>query len=174
MKAVIQRVRKATVAVEGEVCGRIGQGLVVLLGIPKGDTMMDLHYLVRKITTLRIFSDAQGKMNRSLEEVKGELLLVSQFTLLANTNRGRRPSFEEAAHPQDAQALYQSAITQFRARGITVETGIFGASMILNLENEGPVTILLDSKNQQDRKMLVKKNQSRTDRTLSYVREGED
>ncbi len=146
MKAVIQRVTRASVEVEGQVVGRIGAGLLVLLGVAKGDEERDLSYIVEKVHTLRIFGDDQGKMNRSLLDVGGALLLVSQFTLLGETGKGRRPGFERAAPPESARAWYEEAVSRLRAVGLTVETGVFGAHMQVELRNDGPVTFLLDSR----------------------------
>ncbi|MDN5943258.1 MAG: D-aminoacyl-tRNA deacylase [Nitrospira sp.] len=146
MKAVIQRVSKASVHIEGKVVGRIESGLLVLLGVAKDDGETDGHYLVEKIRTLRIFSDAQGKMNRSLGDIGGSVLLVSQFTLLGSTANGRRPSFDEAAPPDEAKRLYEGVATDLRAQGIPVQTGIFAAHMQVELLNDGPVTFVLDSR----------------------------
>lgn len=146
MKAVIQRVSHASVEVSGQVVARIGTGLLVLLGVAKGDADADARYLVEKIRTLRIFSDEQGKMNRSLENVGGSVLLVSQFTLLGRTTNGRRPSFDEAALPDDAKRLYERVATDLRALGIRVETGRFAAYMRVELLNDGPVSFILDSR----------------------------
>lgn len=146
MKAVIQRVTRASVEVDGRIVGRIGAGLLVLLGVAKGDEERDLLYLVEKLHTLRIFSDDQGKMNRSLVEVGGEVLLVSQFTLLGDTTKGRRPGFDRAAAPDEARTWYEQAVTRLRAVGVKVETGVFGAHMQVELLNDGPVTFLLDSR----------------------------
>jgi len=146
MKAVIQRVTSASVEVEGNVVGRIQSGLVVLLGVAKGDGDSDGHYLVEKIRTLRIFSDEQGKMNRSLVDVGGSVLLVPQFTLLGRTANGRRPSFDQAAPPDEAKRLYEQVTTDLQAQGTTVETGVFAAHMRVALLNDGPVTFMLDSR----------------------------
>ena len=146
MKAVIQRVTRASVEVDGRIVGRIGAGLLVLLGVAKGDEERDLLYLVEKLHTLRIFADDQGKMNRSLVEVGGEVLLVSQFTLLGETTKGRRPGFDRAAAPDEARTWYEQAVTRLRAVGVKVETGVFGAHMQVELLNDGPVTFLLDSR----------------------------
>ncbi|HMK24114.1 MAG TPA: D-aminoacyl-tRNA deacylase [Terriglobales bacterium] len=146
MRAVIQRVMNASVAVEGETVGRIGGGLVVLLGVAKGDGESDGRFLVEKIRTLRIFGDQQGKMNRSLVDVGGSVLLVSQFTLLGRTSDGRRPSFDDAAPPDVAQRLYEQVATGLRTQGTPVQTGRFGAHMHLDLLNDGPVTFVLDSR----------------------------
>ncbi|MEY4705570.1 MAG: D-tyr-tRNA(Tyr) deacylase [Nitrospirota bacterium] len=145
MKAVIQRVTSASVQVAGKTVGRIDSGLLVLLGVARGDGETDSRYLVEKIRTLRIFSDEQGKMNRSLEDIGGSVLLVSQFTLLGRTGNGRRPSFDEAAPPDEARGLYEAVADELRAQGIPVETGVFAAHMQVELLNDGPVTFVLDS-----------------------------
>jgi D-tyrosyl-tRNA(Tyr) deacylase len=132
--------------VADELVGAIGRGLVVLLGVAEGDTAEDLGYLVDKIVGMRIFEDEAGKMNLSLEDVHGELLVVSQFTLLADTRKGRRPSFVGAAAPEVAERAYLQFVELVRSRGISVATGRFRADMIVALENEGPVTIVLDSR----------------------------
>lgn len=146
MKAVLQRVTSASVEVDGTVVGKIGTGLLVLLGVAKGDGEADCRYLVEKLRTFRIFSDDQGKMNRSLVDVGGAVLLVSQFTLLGNAANGRRPSFEEAAPPDEAKRLYEQVAADLRASGTLVETGIFAAHMRVELLNDGPVTFVLDSR----------------------------
>ena len=146
MKAVIQRVTRASVEVNGQAVGRIDAGLLVLLGVAKGDGESDGRYLVEKICTLRIFSDEEGKMNRSLADIGGSVLLVSQFTLLGRTTNGRRPSFDEAAPPDEANRLYEAVATELRAQGIPVETGVFAAHMQVELLNDGPVTFVLDSR----------------------------
>lgn len=146
MKAVIQRVTSASVEVEGKITGRIRQGLMVLLGVAKGDDESDVRYLIDKIRSLRIFSDEQGKMNRSLIDVGGAVLLVSQFTLLGRTSSGRRPSFDDAAPPESAKRLYEQVATGLRESGTVVETGIFAAHMQVALVNDGPVTFVLDSR----------------------------
>ena len=146
MKAVIQRVTRAAVHVEGKIAGQIESGLLVLLGVAEGDGEADGRYLVEKIRTLRIFSDEQGKMNRSLADIGGSVLLVSQFTLLGRTVNGRRPSFDEAAPPDEAKRLYEAVAIDLRAQGIPVETGVFAAHMQVELLNDGPVTFVLDSR----------------------------
>jgi D-tyrosyl-tRNA(Tyr) deacylase len=146
MKAVIQRVTRASVHVEGKAVGQIESGLLVLLGVAKGDRESDGRYLVEKIRTLRIFSDEQGKMNRSLADVGGSVLLVSQFTLLGGTAKGRRPSFDEAAPPEEAKRLYEQVVAELRDQGTPVETGVFAAHMQVELLNDGPVTFVLDSR----------------------------
>ena len=145
MRAVIQRVSRARVAVKGRTVGAIDRGLLVLLGVGKQDTAKDADYLVEKILGLRIFPDQDGKMNRNVGEAGGALLVISQFTLYGDCRRGRRPSFDAAAPPGEAQALYEYFVQAAREKGISVETGIFQASMAVELVNEGPVTILLDS-----------------------------
>jgi D-tyrosyl-tRNA(Tyr) deacylase len=146
MRAVIQRVTRASVEVEGSIVGVIGAGLLVLLGIAKGDGDADCRFMVEKLRGLRIFSDDAGKMNRSLGDVGGAILLVSQFTLLGNTKSGRRPGFEEAAPPQEAKRWYEEVSAALKAEGTTVETGVFAAHMKVELVNDGPVTFLLDSR----------------------------
>ena len=146
MTAVIQRVTSASVEVDGQVVGRIQQGLMVLLGVAKGDAESDVCYVVDKIRTLRIFSDEQGKMNRSLADVGGAVLLVSQFTLLGRTSNGRRPSFDDAAPSDLAKGFYEQVATGLRENGTMVETGIFAAHMQVTLVNDGPVTFVLDSR----------------------------
>ena len=147
MKAVVQRVKNAQVSVEDEIIGKIGPGLLVLLGVQEGDDEKAADYLVDKISHLRIFEDDQGKMNRNLRDVEGELLVVSQFTLLGDCRKGRRPSFGQAAKPDQAKALYRYFTAQARALGLTVETGKFQAEMDVSLTNHGPVTLLLDTRN---------------------------
>lgn len=146
MKAVLQRVTSASVEVDGQIVGQIQHGLMVLLGIAKGDDESDIRYLIDKIRGLRIFSDEQGKMNRSLSDVGGAVLLVSQFTLVGRTNNGRRPSFDEAGFPDDAKRLYEQLAGDLSAAGTQVETGVFGAPMRVALVNDGPVTFVLDSR----------------------------
>jgi D-tyrosyl-tRNA(Tyr) deacylase len=144
-EAVIQRVTKASVHVEGKTVGQIGSGLLVLLGVAKDDGKTDSRYLVEKIRTLRIFSDEQGKMNRSLVDVEGSVLLVSQFTLLGRTAKGRRPSFDDAAPLDEARRLYEQVVAGLQHWGTHVETGVFAADMQVELLNDGPVTFVLDS-----------------------------
>jgi len=146
MKALLQRVTSASVSVAGEVVGRIGPGLVVFVGIAQGDTEKDAQFLVQKTANLRIFADEEGKFNLSALDVKGELLLVSQFTLLADTRKGRRPSFVEAAPLAQAEELFEQFVEQARATGLKVETGRFQQYMQVEIHNDGPVTILLDSR----------------------------
>jgi D-tyrosyl-tRNA(Tyr) deacylase len=146
MKAVIQRVTRASVHVEGKTVGQIEYGFLALLGVAKGDGESDGRYLVEKIRTLRIFSDKQGKMNCSLADIGGSVLLVSQFTLLGRTANGRRPSFDEAALPEEANRLYEQVVADLRDHGTHVETGVFAAHMQVELLNDGPVTFVLDSR----------------------------
>ena len=143
---MIQRVTEASVSVAGEVVGRIGQGLVVLVGVASDDTEKDAQYLAQKTANLRIFSDAKGKFNLSALDIKGDLLVVSQFTLLADTKKGRRPSFSEAALPARAEELFNQFVEQARATGLKAETGRFQQYMQVEIHNDGPVTILLDSR----------------------------
>jgi D-tyrosyl-tRNA(Tyr) deacylase len=146
VKALLQRVSEASVSVGGEVVGRIGRGLVILVGIASGDTEKDIQYLVPKIVNLRIFPDDEGRFNLSAVDINGELLVVSQFTLLADTRKGRRPSFVEAAPPVEAEELFERFVEQARATGLKVETGRFQEYMQVEIHNDGPVTILLDSR----------------------------
>ena len=145
MRAVVQRVREAGVQVDGEVVGRIGRGLLVLLGVGQQDEPEDAVYLADKVVNLRIFADDQGKMNRSLVDVGGALLVVSQFTLWGDCRKGRRPSFAAAADPEKARALYQVFIHHAADLGVEVATGRFQELMLVSLVNDGPVTLLLDS-----------------------------
>jgi len=146
MRAVIQRVQSARVEVAGEVVGAIGPGLLVLLGVGREDTPADADYLVNKVINLRVFNDAEGKMNRSLLEVGGTLLVVSQFTLYGDGRKGLRPSYSDAAPPETANALYEYFVAEARRHGPEVQTGVFQAMMAVHLVNDGPVTLLLDSK----------------------------
>ena len=146
MRAVVQRVKESSVKVDNETIGRIGQGLLVLLGVAKGDIPSDADYLATKIVNLRIFEDDDTKMNRSLLSISGKMLVVSQFTLLGNCRKGRRPSFVAAAGPQKALELYENFIQQVRRLGIPVKTGRFQAMMEVALINDGPVTLVLESR----------------------------
>jgi D-aminoacyl-tRNA deacylase len=146
MRAVLQRVKEASVTVEGKITGQIGPGLMVLLGVGKGDTEKDLEFMVDKIPALRIFEDAAGKMNLSLMDTSKAMLAVSQFTLFADTKKGRRPSFIDAMEPEEAKRLYASFCEKCRAAGLQVQEGIFAADMKVALINDGPVTICLDSR----------------------------
>ncbi len=146
MKALLQRVTQASVTVSGEIVGSIKNGLVVLLGVACGDTARDAQYLAQKTVGLRIFSDSEGKFNLSALDVNGELLVISQFTLLADTRKGRRPSFTDAAPPGLAEELFNRFIEEVRTSGLKVETGRFQAHMLVEIHNNGPVTIMLDSR----------------------------
>jgi D-aminoacyl-tRNA deacylase len=147
MRAVIQRVKSAEVQVDGQVVGKIGKGLLVFVGVGKGDEESDLSYLVSKIPHLRIFEDEAGKFNLSLRETAGAMLIVSQFTLYGDCRKGRRPSFTEAEDPPAAKPLYDRFISRMKDQGIPIETGEFQAKMEVHLVNDGPVTLWLDSKN---------------------------
>jgi D-tyrosyl-tRNA(Tyr) deacylase len=146
MRAVVQRVRNASVSVEGRISGAIVSGLLVYLGVAQGDTEADAAYLAEKIAFLRIFEDPQGKMNLSVKDTGGKVLTVSQFTLLADARKGRRPSYSEAAEPGLAQSLYTYFMDAIRQQGIPCESGVFQAQMEVTYTNDGPVTILLDSR----------------------------
>lgn len=146
MRVVVQRVKHASVTINGTVTGKINNGFLVLLGIQSTDSEQDVDYLVKKVTNLRIFSDKNDKMNLSLKNVNGELLIVSQFTLYANCKEGNRPSFVEAAKPDIAIPLYEYFVSECKKIIPVVETGIFGADMKVDLLNDGPVTIIMDSK----------------------------
>ncbi len=145
MRALIQRVRRSDVRIGGEVVGSIGPGMTVLIGVGDMDTEAEAAKIARKIEGLRIFEDDAGKMNRSITEIGGHILAISQFTLYADARKGRRPSFVHAALPDKAEPLVQAVVAQLRAAGIHVETGRFGAEMLVTIENDGPVTIWLDS-----------------------------
>lgn len=145
MRAVVQRVRRAKVTVEDEITGEIGPGILLLLGAGEGDTESDLDWMLEKVLNLRIFRDDEDKMNRSLLDVSGELLVVSQFTLYGDCRKGRRPSFITALEPVAAEAMVDTFVDRARARGVRVGTGRFGAMMDVDLVNDGPVTLLLDS-----------------------------
>lgn len=144
MRTVLQRVDSASVTVDGQAVGRIGRGLLALVGVEKGDTDEEARFLARKTAELRIFQDDAGKMNLSVAEVGGAVLAVSQFTLLADCRRGRRPSFDRAAAPDEGERLYNLYVAELRSLGLPVETGRFGAEMLVELCNHGPVTVLLD------------------------------
>ncbi len=151
MKALLQRVTRASVSVGGEVVGKIGRGLVVLIGVAQGDTERDADYLADKIVNLRIFSDEASKFNLSALETKGELLIISQFTLLADARKGRRPSFAGAAPPEQAEVLFNLFAGRVRDSGLNVETGRFQQHMLVEIHNDGPVTIALDSKDKAEK-----------------------
>lgn len=146
MRAIVQRVKRAQVSVEGRIVGRIEHGLLVLLGVAGGDTEADAREIANRILRMRIFADPAGKMNLDLSAVGGQLMVVSQFTLLADTSAGRRPSFTGAAAPQQARELYENFLSLCRATGIKTEQGEFGAMMEVELVNDGPVTFILDSR----------------------------
>lgn len=146
MKVLLQRVSKASVSIDGEMVAQIGQGLVALVGVAKGDREEDARYLAGKTANLRLFPDGEGKLNLSVSDIEGEVLIVSQFTLLADTRKGRRPSFIQAALPDEAEALFQQFVEMVKGSGLKVETGRFQQHMLVEIHNQGPVTIFLDSK----------------------------
>jgi D-aminoacyl-tRNA deacylase len=146
VKALLQRVSRASVTVDDEIVGTINNGLVILAGVANNDTIKDAQYLAQKAAGLRIFSDKDGKFNLSCLDIKGELLVISQFTLLADTRKGRRPSFTDAAPPALAEKLFNQFIAELRSTGLKVETGRFQTHMLVEIHNDGPVTIMLDSK----------------------------
>ena len=146
MRAVVQRVKSAAVWVDGRITGEVGQGLLVLIGVGKGDGEKDIAYMASKLPDLRIFEDATGKFNLSLKEAGGGMLVVSQFTLYGDCRKGRRPSFIDAAEPAEAKGLYEQLVLKLKEQGIPVATGEFQAKMEVHLINHGPVTILLDSR----------------------------
>lgn len=145
MKALLQRVTKASVTVDGKIVGSIGPGLVALIGVANGDSVKDAQYLAQKTSGLRIFSDEEGKFNLSIQDIKGSVLAISQFTLLADARKGRRPGFTDAAPPALAEELFNNFVINVRATGLPVETGRFQTHMLVEIYNDGPVTILLDS-----------------------------
>ena len=146
MRAVVQRVKEADVTVDNNITGSINKGLMVLLGVEDGDTEADALYMADKITGLRIFGDEEGKMNLSIKEVGGDILAVSQFTLLGDARKGKRPSFSKAARPDEANRLYRHFIDLVEERDVKTQEGVFQAEMLVRIYNDGPVTILLDSK----------------------------
>lgn len=146
MRAVIQRVSKASVSIEGKIVGKIGSGLVILLGVKNGDTEADAKFLANKCVNLRIFADEQSKFNLSALDVKGELLVISQFTVYGDTRKGRRPSFIEAAPPEVSEPLYEKFISYLQVSGLKVACGKFGAMMLVEIHNDGPVTVIVESK----------------------------
>jgi D-tyrosyl-tRNA(Tyr) deacylase len=146
MRALLQRVTEARVVVEGSVCGEISAGLLVLLGVSKLDTAADAAFVAQKVLNLRIFHDEHGKMNRSLVDTGGDMLVVSQFTLYGDCRKGRRPSFDDAAPAEQARALYEEFVAIIRRSGLKIETGIFQADMAVSLTNDGPVTLLVESR----------------------------
>ena len=146
MRAVVQRVKESSVTVDGAVTGRIGQGLMVLIGVEDGDTEKDAECIAKKVSALRVFDDENGVMNLSVQDIGGEILAVSQFTLLGDVRKGNRPSYFTAAGPEEADALYRRVIELIEAKGIHVEEGVFQAEMMVEIYNDGPVTILLESR----------------------------
>jgi D-aminoacyl-tRNA deacylase len=150
MRLVVQRVRRACVEVDGTVVGEIGPGLLVLVGVAKGDRAADAEFLAAKVAQLRIFSDDEGKMNRSVIDAGGSVLAVSQFTLYGDCRKGRRPSFDGAAAPDEAKSLYEHFVEAVRQTGVRTETGVFQAHMQVSLLNDGPVTLLVESPNRSE------------------------
>ena len=146
MRAVVQKVVESSVTVEGNIAGKIGKGLMVLIGVEEGDTESDASYIAEKIVNLRIFEDEDDKLNLSVMDICGEILAVSQFTLLADARKGRRPGFTKAARPEEANGLYSKTVELIRGKGINVEEGVFQTHMMVEIHNDGPVTILLDSR----------------------------
>jgi D-aminoacyl-tRNA deacylase len=144
MRVVLQRVSSASVTIDGRVVGAIGRGFCLLVGFTHGDTAVQVDWMAEKVVGLRLFSDAEGKMNLGLEEVGGALLVVSQFTLYGDASKGRRPSFIDAARPELAVPLYERFLTALRSRGLSIAAGEFGADMLVEIHNEGPVTLILD------------------------------
>ena len=145
MRSIIQRVRNASVVINGEEKRFIGRGLVVLLGVCSGDSRKDVDYIINKILGLRVFPDQNGKMNYSVVDIKGEILVISQFTLCAETRKGKRPDFTNAAKPEDAEYLYKTFVDELRRSGLNVQTGTFAADMLVEIFNEGPVTLVIDT-----------------------------
>lgn len=145
MRAVVQRISRGQVTVDNQIVGKVGKGFLVLLGVSEEDTQDEVIYMAQKIVGLRVFQDEEGKMNRSINDINGEMLVVSQFTLYGDCRKGRRPSFVKAARPEKADELYQSFVAEVRGQGISVETGQFQAEMSVELVNQGPVTLLIDS-----------------------------
>lgn len=144
MRIVLQRVTQASVAIDGRTVGQIGRGFCILLGVAPADTVAEAEWLAEKVAGLRLFSDAEDRMNLSLDEVGGAVLVISQFTLYGDASKGRRPSFTAAARPEQAVPLYEAFIAALRARGLTVATGEFGAQMLVEIRNDGPVTLILE------------------------------
>ena len=148
MRAVVQRVTESSVTVDGAITGSIGKGLMVLIGVEDGDTEKDAEYIAKKVSALRVFDDEDGVMNLSVQDIGGEILAVSQFTLLGDVRKGNRPSYFTAAGPEEADALYRKVIDLIKEKGIHVEEGVFQAEMMVRIHNDGPVTILLESHKQ--------------------------
>lgn len=149
MRVVIQRVSEASVTIDSQITGQISKGFMILVGICTEDNLEDIKWLTQKIVNLRVFGDEKGKMNLSITDIKGEILLISQFTLFASTKKGNRPSFIQSAKPEIAVPLYEQLIESLKATGIEIKTGTFGADMKVSLTNDGPVTIIIDSKNKE-------------------------
>ena len=145
MRAVVQRVTNSSVTVDEQITGQIGKGLMVLIGVEEGDTEKDAEYIAKKVTALRVFDDPEGVMNLSVQDIGGEILAVSQFTLLGDVRKGNRPSYFTAARPEEADRLYRKVIDLIKEKGIHVEEGVFQAEMLVKIDNDGPVTILLES-----------------------------
>ena len=147
MKAVIQRVKNASVSVEGNIVSRINTGMLILFCVEKGDTDKEMEWMAKKVSDLRIFSDENDKMNRSIQDINGEILVVSQFTLAADCKKGTRPSFDNAENPQKAKQIYEKFVCLLKAKGLSVKTGVFAAMMYISLVNDGPVTFVLEKRN---------------------------
>jgi D-tyrosyl-tRNA(Tyr) deacylase len=149
MRVVIQRVSEASVSIDSQITGQISRGFMILVGICPEDNLVDIQWLTQKIVNLRVFGDEDGKMNLSITDIKGEILLISQFTLFASTKKGNRPSFIQSAKPEIAIPIYEQFINSLKETGIPIQTGTFGADMKVSLSNDGPVTIIIDSKNKE-------------------------
>lgn len=145
MRAIIQRVKHASVEIDGKINGKIDEGLLIFLGVGKGDSEKDLEYIADKTLTLRIFEDENGKMNKCISDINGEILVISQFTLYGDCRKGRRPSFDSAMPPKEAEMMYEKFVDYIKNSGLKTETGMFGADMKVDLLNDGPVTMILDS-----------------------------
>ncbi|AEB73260.1 D-aminoacyl-tRNA deacylase [Lentilactobacillus buchneri] len=147
MKVVLQRVKEASVSIDGQIHGKIGRGFVLLVGVSDADGEAEVDYLTHKISKLRVFEDDAGKLNLDINAVNGAILSISQFTLYADTKKGNRPSFTKAGEPQDADRVYEQLNERLRQTGLEVQTGVFGADMLVNIQNDGPVTIIFDTDN---------------------------